>query len=66
MKNLHVLTTDKPNFGKYLVLNKEGKLCIWNTNTMGSQKNALYTNTSTLLLMKKLKRVIMASRHITK
>jgi hypothetical protein len=38
MKNLHVLTTDKPNFGKYLVLNKEGKLCIWNTNTMGSQK----------------------------
>ena len=38
MKNLHVITTDKPNFGKYLVLNKEGKLCIWNTNTMGSQK----------------------------
>jgi hypothetical protein len=38
MKNLHVLTTDKPNFGKYLVINKAGKLCIWNTNTMGSQK----------------------------
>jgi hypothetical protein len=38
MKNLHILPTDKPSFGKYLVLNKEGILCIWNTNTMGSQK----------------------------
>jgi len=38
MKNIHLLPTDKPNFGKYLVLNKEGILCIWNTNTMGSQK----------------------------
>ncbi len=39
MKNIHILPTDKPSFGKYLVLNKEGKLCIWNTNTMGDQKS---------------------------
>jgi hypothetical protein len=38
MKNIHVLPTDKPRFDKYLILNKESKLCIWNTNTMGSQK----------------------------
>jgi len=38
MKNIHILPTDKPSFGKYLVINKEGKLCIWNTNTMGTQK----------------------------
>jgi hypothetical protein len=37
MKNIHILPTDKPRFGKYLVLNKESKLCIWDTNFMGSQ-----------------------------
>jgi len=38
MKNIHIVPTDKISFGKYPVINKEGKLCIWNTNTMGSQK----------------------------
>ena len=37
MKNIHVIPTDKPSFGKYLVINKKGKLCIWSTDTMGSQ-----------------------------
>ena len=34
---IHVIPTDKPSFGKYLVINKKGKLCIWSTDTMGSQ-----------------------------
>ncbi len=37
MKNLHLIPTDKPSFGKYLVINKKGKLCIWSTDTIGSQ-----------------------------
>ena len=37
MKNLHLIATDKPSFGKYLVINKKGELCIWSTDTMGSQ-----------------------------
>ena len=37
MKNIHVIPIDKPSFGKYLVINKKGKLCIWSTDTMGSQ-----------------------------
>ena len=37
MKNIHVIPTDKPSFGKYLVINKKGKLCIWSTDTIGSQ-----------------------------
>jgi hypothetical protein len=38
MKNVHLIPTDIPRFDKYLVLNREGKLCIWDTSTMGSQK----------------------------
>ncbi len=33
-----IATDNKISFGKYLVINKEGKLCIWNTDIMGSQK----------------------------
>lgn len=32
-----MILTDKPSFGKYLVINKKGKLCIWSTDTIGSQ-----------------------------
>jgi hypothetical protein len=38
MKNIHLLPTDKPNFGRYLVFNKENTLCIWDTELIGSQK----------------------------
>lgn len=44
MKNLHIIATDKPSLGKYLVFNKEGNLCIWETNTMGSQRRLLRQN----------------------
>ena len=44
MKNLHIIPTDKPSLGKYLVFNKEGNLCIWETNTMGSQRRLLRQN----------------------
>jgi hypothetical protein len=37
MKNIFLVPTDKPRYDKYLVINKEGKLCIWDTQTMGSQ-----------------------------
>jgi hypothetical protein len=38
MKNIHILPTDKPNFGRYLVFNKENTLCIWDTELIGGQK----------------------------
>jgi hypothetical protein len=38
MKNIHLLPTDKPNFGRYLVFNKENTLCIWDTELIGGQK----------------------------
>ena len=44
MKNIHVLPTPKPRFDKYLVLNKESKPCIWNTETMGSQNTLISQN----------------------
>ena len=37
MKNIYLIETNKSSFGKYLVINKEGKLCVWDTNVMGSQ-----------------------------
>jgi len=38
MKNIHLLPTEKPNFGRYLVFNKENILCIWDTELIGGQK----------------------------
>ena len=38
MKNIYVIPTDKPNFGRYLVFNKENTLCIWDTELIGGQK----------------------------
>jgi hypothetical protein len=38
-KNLYIKASlDNTRLGKYLVLNKEGKICIWNTCTMGVQR----------------------------
>lgn len=33
-----ILPADKLNHGKYLVFNKENKLCVWDTHTMGTQR----------------------------
>jgi hypothetical protein len=34
-----ILSSKTQQFDNYLVLNKEQKLCVWNTSTMGSQKS---------------------------
>jgi hypothetical protein len=44
MKNIFLIPSDKLTFGKYLVLNKVNKLCIWNTDTMGMQKSLITQN----------------------
>jgi hypothetical protein len=37
MKNIFLIETSGPRYDKYLVINKECKPCIWDTQTMGSQ-----------------------------
>ncbi len=45
MKNLFLIPTpDKPRFDKYLVLNKESKFCVWDTETMGFQNTLIPQN----------------------
>jgi hypothetical protein len=38
MKNIYLIPTNKPSFGRYLVFNKENTLCIWDTELIGGQK----------------------------